>query len=172
MNSLRKARRSVKTHIGLAGDGELLPGAVKPGAVKGLDVIDLREIGRPEVVRAVRSVEIGMGHDLRMQRFGMEIVQAANGRHDAVERCGDPRLRDVGDVVPAFDYDSMQFGMKGPRDLSGRAVEADPVARPRYLLHGEPARLQPGGDQGQIVLAQPEAFSILLGSEPVAVIGR
>ena len=32
--------------------------------------------------------------------------------------------------------------------------------------------MQPGADPGKVVLAQPEAFSVLLGGQPILVVGR
>lgn len=58
------------------------------------------------------------------------------------------------------------------RDLARRAAERDPAAPPRDLLDRETLRLQPRDDAAKVAFAEAEAFPVLLGSQPVPVIGR
>ncbi len=152
-----------------------LAGTVETGGIQSLYVVNRRQIARAEKMGAARSIKLGMRYEPRALWLRTEIVQSANIGHDAGERYGNPRLRRIGEVYGFAGIfvrlNAMQLGVERPVDLSGRAVECDPVARPRHLFDDKPLRLQPRCDLRNVVVAQSEAFPVLLRSQPVPVIG-
>ena len=90
-----------KIHIGLSRNHQLLAGSIEPGGIERLNVIDDGEIVGTEVMGPVGSIEFGQPRGRRAPRFGTEIIQATNAGDYAVQRCGNPDIRRIGEVCLA-----------------------------------------------------------------------
>src|ERR1700678_4708159 len=102
----------------------------------------------------------------------MEVVQAEEAAGDIGQGFGYGGFGGVGEVRLAVNYVLMDAGVESAFSLLGRAAEGDPVAAARLMADGEPCRLEPRGDFGQIAITESEAISEGFRCEPLMEGGR
>ncbi len=130
--------------------------AKSPGTRKWLPVMEEVRRGRPAVLRGRR----------------WQIVQAGDAGNDAGKCLGDGYVGRGGKMRLATDQVIVNGRVEGGFDLSGGAVECNPVAAASNLVDGEALRGEPGGKGDDIRRSDAEAVGEFLGREPFVIVGR
>lgn len=92
-------------------------------------------------------------------------VRFTGGGRDRERRC-------VGEVQAAFGEIAIDLRMERAIHLACGGAKGDPVAASGNVMHGEPLRLEPSGEFGQVVGAGTKAIAELFRREPLAEEGR
>ena len=156
-------------HIGLADDGDRLPGAIDVGEVERRDVVDGGEIGGRHMVGAAAG-HVGMG---RFQaRLEVKIAQSADAGDDPGERRWNGRIGGIGVMHLAVHEVVVDLGVERSGDLVLSAAESNVQAAAGGAVDGKALRFQPRGDAIQVVGTDAVCVGVLLGREPLVVLGR
>ena len=159
--------------IGVPDDGDLLTGAIDAGVVKRIQVINGGEIVRGKVVCAAATVvsRVAGGHQ-PMHRLRIEVIESLEATHHAGQSGRNGGLRGGREMRLAFHVVAVNRGVKSAVNEPRRAGERDPVAAASDVVHLQAFGLQPRDDDRDVAGAEAETRGVLLGSQPLVVMGR
>src|SRR6185437_6317048 len=160
LNCVRKFSQSAGTMLPASTTAIVTPVPVTPFRRSGITLyMRCRSSGASLVDRLQVEAVLGGGvvlHDvgLRVQRFGVEIVQARDACHHRVERPWDADVAGIHPMHAAVLELVVRFlGMKRLADLAGVAAEVDLHLVRVDAVDGEALRNQPGLDRGDVGVA-------------------
>ena len=121
-------------------------------------------------------VTAGQGHEVAGGRqpphgFRIKIVESLEAVHHAGKSGRNGRLRGGREVRLAFHVVVVNGGAKSAVDEPRRAGERDPATAASDVVHLEAFGLQPRNDGRDVAGAEAEALGVLLGRQPLAVVG-
>ncbi len=113
-------------------------------------------------------------HSTRNMQHGLggKIVQRHHPRHRRRQRRRNLRVAGVGPVLLTVHQVGVDLGVEGGLNLRLHAGKFDHSASVRDAVHLEAVRLQPSGDELQVLIRRSEVNAEFIGSEPLVVIRR
>ena len=156
--------------MGAGHDSNGPPRAVVPRAVKGVDVVDDREIAGRDGVRATRARV--RGPDAGVERRPREVVQRDHSGYEVRQGARNRRRPCVALPQHAVHVVVVDLGVERPLNVRNHAAEVDPGPPLSDLLNNEPFRGQPVGDHVDCFLRWPEPLAILLRGQPPMEVRR